>query len=139
MATHDTDRRKAAYLKTLRLGAGRKAAALVAGIDRSTAYKWEDKDPKFKDDVDAALADGITRNLGRIEAAAEAGDWRAADRMLKYASPETFADRAEVTGPEGGPVAIDVRASLIDAARSLTDADLGLTDEPADERAANEE
>ena len=60
-----------------------------------------------------------------------------ADPQHRIAAAKTILDRAgvteikgvELTGANGAPVQVDVRATLLQAARSLTDAELGLTDE----------
>lgn len=60
-----------------------------------------------------------------------------ADPQHRLAAAKTVLDRSgvgevkgvELTGANGAPVQVDVRATLLQAARSLTDAELGLTDE----------
>jgi hypothetical protein len=107
----------------------------AAGFARSTLYDLFDMDPEFHAKIVAADVDGIRRRLSRIEAAADGGEWRADVWMLSVQHPEHFGkQRLEVTGRDGGPVLVDARAQVLDAARALADSELGLTAAPSDER-----
>lgn len=138
--------------------------ASKVGVRRETIHRWM-REPPFKSIMDeatrarvAAIRRAGLRKLPKITKALEAivldtvedpetgapvprakdsDRIAAADRLLKVHG--LMREGVEVSGPSGGPVSIDMRAGLVEAARSLSAADLGLDDEPADEHAADEE
>lgn len=82
-------------------------AASAAGIARSGFSKWRNADPAFEEQIQKAVALGVSRRLARIEEASEAGDWRASAWLLEHCQPQHFAvsrQLLEVTGPNGGPL-----------------------------------
>jgi hypothetical protein len=53
-----------------------------------------------------SIARGADARLKKIEAAADAKDWRASAWLLEHCMPEHFAkNRLEISGVDGGPVA----------------------------------
>lgn len=124
-----TPEQRAAYLRAIALGMTRTMAAKAAGVHRGTPYDWLEKDPEFASAADKAHAQFLERHFGVITKAAADGEWRASVWLLSINEPECGKQRVEVTGKDGGPVQVDARATLLDAARAMTDAELGLTDE----------
>jgi hypothetical protein len=93
-------------VEVLRAGGYRETAASVAGISRETLRTWLDRgDParkrkedapyrEFREQVEAAQAQGEVRNVALIATAA-AKDWKAAAWMLERQYPDRWA------GPRG--------------------------------------
>jgi hypothetical protein len=65
-------------------------AAIAGGVSHQTFYVWLREDEKFAERIEEAKAEGTQRRLAKIEAAAEAGDWRAAAWLLEHTQPEHF-------------------------------------------------
>lgn len=64
---------------------------------------------------DIARSRGELELVATIRKVAIAGDWRAADSLLKKGWPDRYSDRVELTGAGGGPVQIstdELRASI---------------------------
>lgn len=58
---------------------------------------WRNKDARFREQIEEAVAQAIDGRLKIIESAASAGDWRAAAWALEHLNPEAFAkSRIEV-------------------------------------------
>lgn len=106
MTSHNPERRKV-YLQALRLGASKAAAATAAGVARTQPYAWMESDPAFAEQVHEAERASMLVRLARIEKAANNGEWRADAWMLERQFAESFSvKRVEVSGPNGGPIAI---------------------------------
>jgi hypothetical protein len=99
-------------IKAAAQGLSNRAAANLAGIGEATLRRWMDADPTFGARI-AQARTHLEQKLARlIEAAAEQGDWRAAEAFLKRRYREDWADsiQAEVSGPSGGPIVVQVDA-----------------------------
>jgi hypothetical protein len=94
-------------------------AAQYGGINPSTFHRWMEKGSRddaeepyasFYEAVENAKAAAEVRAVARIQAAANDGTWQAAAWWLERTRPKKFGrfDRSEVSGPEGGPVRLDV-------------------------------
>lgn len=94
-------------------------AAAYGGINPSTFHRWMEKGGRedaeepyasFFEAVEHAKASAEVRAIARIQAAANDGTWQAAAWWLERTRPKKFGrfDRSEVSGPEGGPVRLDV-------------------------------
>lgn len=129
----------------LRAGNYAETAAAYAGINETTYYRWlargeEQPDSiygQFRQAVKEAQAAGEVRLVSLIDRAAQSGTWQAAAWKLERKYPERWGRtiRTEVSGPEGGPVQIEVdpRESLLERL-GLTDPENGDTeDDPAAE------
>lgn len=66
-------------------------ASEAAGVSYAAVALWREKDPKFAEALSRAVARGADARLRKIEAAAEAGDWRAAAWLLEHCLPAHFA------------------------------------------------
>jgi hypothetical protein len=69
---------------------------------------------EFSDAVEKALADSEAADVARISKAVEQGHWQAAAWRLERKHPERWGrkDRlqAEISGPGGGPIGVNVSA-----------------------------
>ena len=94
-------------------------AARYAGINPATYYRWmadaeADDAPdalrEFRDAVESARAGAEVRAIALINRAAQDGTWQAAAWYLERSHPHRWGrfQRTEVSGPQGGPVEIDV-------------------------------
>lgn len=103
---------RAAILAALAAGLTYERAARAAGVSYDLLREWRRDDPSFASAVDLVNAKIELRLLEIIHAAAPS-DWRASAWLLERRFPETWGrNRIEVTGKDGGPVAI---AASIDA------------------------
>jgi hypothetical protein len=97
-------------------------AASAAGISYQSLVTYRVKHPHFADALTEAVGRGVEKRLKKIEAASEAGDWRAAAWLLEHCQPEHFAkNRIEVTGADGSPLAVGVGIYL--PAKEVLDVD----------------
>lgn len=114
----------------LRAGAYVDDACRAVGIHRSTFYNWmqrgniqrerlnagleieasEQPFLDFLDTIEEADAEGIIGHLMNIDNAAKNGTWQASAWILERKQPKKWGryDRTEITGPEGGPIQINV-------------------------------
>lgn len=74
---------KAAIVEALSQGVIIAHAVDSVGIGERTFYDWKDADPQFAADVMRARATSANRRIRRIEAAGEAGDWKADAWLLE--------------------------------------------------------
>ncbi len=80
--------------------------ARAVGVSYQGFLNKRRSDERFELALQRAVARGAAVRLRKIEAAAEAGDWRAAAWGLEHCLPEFFAkNRVEVTGADGAPLA----------------------------------
>ncbi len=88
-------------------------ACAVARVSLETFSSWRKNDEAFRQRVERAIAQGVDARLKKIEAASEAGDWRASAWLLEHCQPEHFAkNRLEVTGAGGAPLMAGVQLYL---------------------------
>lgn len=101
-------------------GAPLEVAAQSCGVPPATFWEWmargEGRTPKgrpsapryadFADRVRKAEADAHLLVMGKVRQAAIDGSWQAGVAMAKMRWPKYYAERVEVSGPQGGPVAI---------------------------------
>jgi hypothetical protein len=86
--------RKLAIIEALEKGVLLKTAAAAVGIAEGTLHQWKREDEAFEAECEAATNRFIQKNLQRIDAAAERGDWKAAQWMLGK-HPRSKADYAD--------------------------------------------
>jgi hypothetical protein len=102
---------RARYLDAIEDGFGKSKASQLAGVDRSTAWRYESEHPDFAEEVQAAqdrCLDGIEHALYK---AAMNGNVVAAQVILYNRRSDRWQDRrnVQVTGGDGGPVQIEAR------------------------------
>jgi hypothetical protein len=84
-----TEARIEALLVALRAGNTREAAAGHAGIDRTTLYRWLERDPALRTRVEKAEADAEVRFEAQVAQGA-GEDWRAAAWWLEHRRPKSY-------------------------------------------------
>ena len=113
-----------------------RAACRYAGINPTSHYDWlkradDGEGAPFADYANAVRAadvEGEQRHLKTIEEASET-DWRASAWVLERRHPDDYGkQRLEVSGPEGGPVQVDLRAQLDAVAAERSDIEAGIPD-----------
>lgn len=116
----DSERQKK-LLSAIRMGNDKKVACAVAGISEATLYRWLELAQKknarvelkeFRESFERAEAEAEVIKVGRINQAADSGRWQAAAWWLERKHPERWGQqtkiKAEVSGPNGEPIAISV-------------------------------
>lgn len=116
------------FLESIRLGLPIRDACARAGWSTSSLYNWQneaedaterggkltDRERLLVDFLERwqkADADLVTGHLAVITRAGQSGapgSWRASAWLLSRKRPHDFGERIELTGPDGGPVEIDV-------------------------------
>ncbi len=111
----------ARLLEAIALGAAYTTACDHAGIAVSTFCAWRegtfprgasaDLKLRFSEGLGHALAQADLTDLTVIRTAAQTGDWRAAAWGLERRRPKDYGrkEAREITGPEGGALALSVR------------------------------
>ncbi len=91
-------------LQAIRLGSYIEHACAYAGINSSTYRRWrknaEEEIEPFKslfEQINQAEAEGIMRRIGRIEKAAQDGNWTADAWLLERKYPDKFGKRDRIT------------------------------------------
>jgi transposase len=88
-----------------------------AGISHDAYYDWlakgdePDADPLFKrfsDEVKKARAEAEVANVQIIRRAGEAGTWQASAWWLERSFPARWGRKTEITGPNQGPIQVEV-------------------------------
>jgi hypothetical protein len=88
-------------------------ACAAVGISVPAFVQYRERHEWFRDELAAAVGSGVEIRLRKIEAAADAGEWRAAAWLLEHCQPEHFAkNRIEITGADGGPLTSAVAVYL---------------------------
>lgn len=88
---------KEEILENLRTGMTIEAAALLAGVCRSTYYNYRENDPKFAEEADQASRFAEAVCLERIkQAAMDKMDWRAWAWILEKRFPDDYGKRQEL-------------------------------------------
>lgn len=126
-----TEERRNKIIEYLTAGNYIDTACAAAGISTTTYYNWMERgknerdritatssDPlpdeapylEFVASIERAHADAEARNVAIIQKAAITGTWQAAAWWLERTRPKKYArmEKAEITGPEGGAVRVDV-------------------------------
>ena len=98
----------------IRLGMTYKLAAEYGGVHEASFYNWikqaTDEDEgiffEFFKAVTQAKTEAVATNLGYIQEAAEAGEWKAATWILERRHPDDYMKRQEqrVTGVDGADI-----------------------------------
>jgi len=102
----------------IRQGATYDLASKFAGIDYETFRDWRKQGDEgvakysaFSVAVKQAEGDATMKWLSHVEDAAEGGTWQAAAWKLERRYPESYSvkNRHEISGPDGGAVAIQTQ------------------------------
>ncbi len=111
-----TPERESLLMAAIARGLPLKEAASLAGISYDTLNRWrneaqaENAPPEFRHFCEAlkrAQAAAVDILLGRIQEAAQRGDWKAAAWILERRHPDAWGrqQRVEHSGPNGSPIA----------------------------------
>ena len=113
-------------------------ACELAGVSRGCHYLWLKDDPEYAkafaearrsavqsliDEATRRAVEGVERPVGVAGEAVMVREY--SDRLLEFLikgqAPETYGDRfrAELSGPDGGPVAHKITIEVVDSPRSL--------------------
>ena len=95
------------FLAQLAVNANVKASAQAAGIDRGTAYDERERNPAFRAQWDAAIANAVD-NLREIAWNLAVGLDPDILKFLLKAHDPMYREKQEITGKDGGPVTIRV-------------------------------
>jgi transposase len=108
-------------LKAIRVGNDKKVACALAGISEATLYRWLEQSKEknateqlreFRESFERVEAEAEVLKVSRIAQAADNGRWQAAAWWLERKYPERWAQqtkiKAELSGPDGRPIAISV-------------------------------
>lgn len=113
----------------IRAGVPMGVAAESQGVSDKTMYDWLragrgepskiDPSPEmleqlrdFSERVAVARAEAHVMAVGTIRQAIAKGNWQAALAWIKLRYPQHYAERMEVTGPGGGPIAMEIAQAL---------------------------
>jgi len=126
-----------ALCDAIRMGCSDRLACESAGISPATLYDYmaradagEAKFAEFAEQIRAAKSKIAQAMVSVRTKAALGGDWRAAQAWLgAHRIDECARERIEVSGPEGGPVQVDLRAQLDAVAAERTDREAGIPDD----------
>jgi len=121
----------------IRMGCSDRLACESAGISPATMYDYiaradsgEQPFVEFAEQVRAAKSKIAQAMVSVRTKAALGGDWRAAQAWLgAHRIDECARERLEVSGPEGGPVQVDIRQRVAEVLAERTDAQAGVPDD----------
>lgn len=141
-------------VSALRVGNYVETAAQLAGVGRASIYRWlergyaalereeegvtltpdYDRYARFSEAVDEARAAAMSRNVALVNTAAQT-TWQAAAWWLERTNPQMWGRhlRAEVSGPEQGPIQVQVERD------ALTERILNLLNEGRDDESIEDE
>lgn len=101
-------------LEAIKLGVAYVDAANYGGIHIDTFHEWRKAYPDFSDAVDAASGQAVTACMAKIQKAATEGSWQASAWILERRHPDRYGrTRVELTGAEGGPVAVAANVVVV--------------------------
>ena len=123
---------KEEILENIKTGMTIEAAALLAGVARSTYYGYREKDPKFAEAADQASRFAEAVFLERIkQAAMDRVDWKAWAWILEKRFPDDYGKRQELqvntTASSDGTAEV---LSMMEQIKSLRNAPDSTEDEP---------
>lgn len=101
-------------LEAIKLGVAYVDAANYAGVGLATFNEWRDRYPEFAEAVEAAAGAAVTACMAKIQKAATEGSWQASAWILERRHPDRYGrTRVELTGAEGGPVAVAANVVVV--------------------------
>jgi hypothetical protein len=126
-----------ALTDAIRMGCSDRLACESAGISTTTMYDYmaradagEQAFADFAAQVRAAKSKIAQAMVSVRTKAALGGDWRAAQAWLgAHRIDECARERLEVSGPEGGPVQVDLRTKIAEVLAERSDAQAGVPDD----------
>ncbi len=126
-----------ALCDAIRMGCSDRLACESAGISKATLYDYlaradagQQEFADFASRVREAKAKIAQAMVSVRTKAALAGDWRAAQAWLgAHRIDECARERVEVSGPEGGPVQVDLRAQIAAVLAERSDGDAGIPED----------
>lgn len=123
---------KEEILENIKTGMTIEAAALLAGVARSTYYNYREKDPKFAEAADQASRFAEAVFLERIkQAAMDRVDWKAWAWILEKRFPDDYGKRQELqvntTASSDGTAEV---LSMMEQIKSLRNTPDSTEDEP---------
>lgn len=109
----------------IRAGVPMRVSAEAMGISETTLYDWlaagSGKPSKCRatplhrelsEKVRIARAEAHVAAVTTIRSAISQGSWQAALAWIRLRYPEHYAERMEVSGPAGGPIAFEIAQAL---------------------------
>lgn len=101
-------------LEAVKLGVAFVDAANYGGITYETFNEWRKAYPEFSDAVESASGQAVTACMAKIQKAATEGSWQASAWILERRHPDRYGrTRVELTGAEGGPVAVAANVVVV--------------------------
>lgn len=101
-------------LEAIKLGVAYVDAANYAGVGLATFNEWRDRYPEFAEAVESASGQAVTACMAKIQKAATEGSWQASAWILERRHPDRYGrTRVELTGAEGGPVAVAANVVVV--------------------------
>jgi len=101
-------------IEAIKLGVAYVDAASYAGVGLATFNEWRDRYPEFAEAVEEAAGQAVVANMAKIQKAATEGSWQASAWILERRHPDRYGrTRVELTGAEGGPVAIAANVVVV--------------------------
>ena len=119
----DTASRKHIFLRALRDCFVVRTACEAAGINRTTAYRWREKDPEFRRAWESATEDAVDLVEETVFRRAVDGNDRAASMILK-ATRAAYKDHTQIVGTVEVSGAKEILANKLDALLSQATANL---------------
>jgi hypothetical protein len=111
-------KRRRAYLKNLREGMTKTAAAEDVGVSAELVRLYRRRTPGWEDQEETAEMEGCNARSDKAESAlmlaAESGNVRACETILYNLRPHRWKNRRtnEITGPDGEPLAFQLVESI---------------------------
>jgi hypothetical protein len=126
-----------AVCDAIRMGCSDRLACESAGISVTTLHDYiaradsgEQRFADFAAQVRAAKSKIAQAMVSVRTKAALGGDWRAAQAWLgAHRIDECARERLELSGPEGGPVQVDLRTKIAEVLAERSDKDAGVPDD----------
>jgi len=126
-----------ALTDAIKMGCSDRLACESAGISPATYYDYMARGEagevpfvEFLEQVKAAKSRIASLMVSVRTKAAMGGDWRAAESWLRtHRRDECAADKVEVTGANGGPVQIDLKAEIAAQLATVSDKEVGIPDD----------
>lgn len=95
ITVHRSAEKAKSVLESLQLGLPYRTAAILAGMSPDTLDNWRNDDSEFAQLCESSIEDWHKRTIGKVDAAADRGDWKAAQWRLgtHTKTREQYADK----------------------------------------------
>lgn len=101
-------------LEAIKLGVAYVDAANYGGVSFETFNEWRKQYPEFSEAVESASGQAVAACMAKIQKAATEGSWQASAWILERRHPDRYGrTRVELTGAEGGPVAVSAHVVIV--------------------------